>query len=904
MVERRVEEIDFRTAPKGSLEKYKAAILKDPQASTTWKKVMATSAAAVPDIDNLFTFARTFLRLREQLAQAVGDDGADAGAERQEEESSVEEESTDSVLEYELLLRGVSKAVASAVEERERLEGRAQVLLAQCRYAVITEKEGSVVVKKAVSSSTEALLQTNACLVVCDLASAPSPTARIALLLAAFVSARSQERLNARPTSPTLAAGVAAGDLLFEKKMAVAAVVLVNQRGGQVLVPIPSTAPPAAAAAAASTLAPPTCSSSNSHNSIKSHQISSSCSTLDGDDFVAFEQAVEAASDDQQQPAVMAEPLTAATIETAIKAVIRGNNNTNSGGGDGGEGASSSSLLSTSPSSTVAPPPPPDVLLLCASFPAGQDEPDDVTAAVMRCQQIQTQQDNDDNEDEENTTASASVPPPPPPPPLRALLVNRVKPTRQADTMEGVEGVGVVPFRPRPDLRPRPSDPRDVVVDLCVCLDLTGSMGSWMDAAKQHLTAILQGLAQETGVGHFRVAFVGYRDFRDEGRVVSHPFVPVEQVQQVVAAIAHEEASGGCDEPEDVFAGFKRASELDWQGHVRVLLHLADATAHGCTSGLDYVGDDYPRGTPDQGGKTLAQLCSTLKDPLGGNPGVDLLFCKLNDRTKPLEEMYAQVWNGGGGSDGGGGGGYGCLPMTQGAGAFKEAVLGALSEGLLGLMACEDAQGLQTFDGATLSATLSCLNDSFKESLQAVGKELLGDQKMKQQQQEQQQQQQQEQEQEQQKQGQQQKQQQAKEEGQSGDGAATTEAKTLEANPKGSLEAAEAAAAAAAAAVSSRESGGGRGGGEAVSTGAAAVVARSDAERLLADLEGEDLTPVRIALGLSAGSGSFTGGLALKSAVKLVDLGVKVKDLKSMGYPDSIVDVFVEAAAAKLARVA
>jgi hypothetical protein len=68
-----------------------------------------------------------------------------------------------------------------------------------------------------------------------------------------------------------------------------------------------------------------------------------------------------------------------------------------------------------------------------------------------------------------------------------------------------------------------------------------------MRAAKDHLRAILEGLAEETGVGAFRVAFVGYRDFRDPDRVVRHPFVAADAagVAAVAAAIEAEAASGG-----------------------------------------------------------------------------------------------------------------------------------------------------------------------------------------------------------------------------------------------------------------------------------------------------------------------------------------------------------------------
>jgi hypothetical protein len=425
---------------------------------------------------------------------------------------------------------------------------------------------------------------------------------------------------------------------------------------------------------------------------------------------------------------------------------------------------------------------------------------------------------------------------------LRALLVNRCKPTPTWGD------ASAVPFRPRSGLRPRPPQPKDVSVDVCFLLDCTGSMGSWMAAAKDHLAGIMQGLRTETGVGAIRVAFVGYRDYRDPDRVAVTDFEPLKNCASVAAAIAREQASGGADEPEDVACGLRACCGLAWQSHVRLVVHVADATGHGLTASLSYVTDDYPEGTPDQTettAETVARLCDAT--PGAGNPGADLLFCKLNDRAADLEALYAQVY--------GGGGGTGTLSLLEGAHAFKDAVLGCLAESLLGLMVAPDTTAVQTFDGCSLSATLNCCNAAFKESLHAAGNALLDAQPPK----------------------------------AAATGAAPAEeAVAAAATPKGgaaSAPMAEEESAAAAAAV-------------------AGPAARGDAARLLADLESEDLVPVRIALGLPATAGAFTSGLAESAAVALLSAGVTAADLERLGYPQPIVDVFRAAGAERLKRIA
>jgi len=82
-------------------------------------------------------------------------------------------------------------------------------------------------------------------------------------------------------------------------------------------------------------------------------------------------------------------------------------------------------------------------------------------------------------------------------------------------------------------------------------------------------------------------------------------------------------------------------------------------------------------------------------------------------------------------------------------------------------------------------------------------------------------------------------------------------------------------------------------------------VARGDGQRLMAELEGEDLVPLRIALGLPASAGAFTGGgLAERAASSLLDSGVTLANLTELGYPKPIADIFREVGAKRVKRVA
>ena len=792
LCERRYADIKFRRAPKGSLTKYGDAIRKDPKAARRWAAIAEVSASAVPDLDDLFAFADTFMDLRRG--------GGDAEA-------------------FLMQRRSVSKAVDSAVAERARLTARASALLDQVKEESSSEsKEGKSVTSEVLSASIINDLRANVpCLPLVDFTSIPSTRDGVALLLAAFVCLRFQERLGLLPKPASLVVALPGGR---------GVVVAVPSAPVDATADDPTTTTEAAAAASDA----PTDAAADE---MKTEPASS---TVDGDDFALLVEEVERAVAAAGGMGHDATPLDAEMLAQAGRALLE---SSSAVAGPGGAQETSA-----------------DVMLLCSAFHAANDK------AAFEATIAQLQRPSTGAEATENggSGTGGRV--------LRALLVNRCKATSRSDAEGGV------PLQARTGLRPRPENPKDVTVDVCFMLDCTGSMGSWMAAAKEHLSGIMQGLRDDAGVGNVRVAFVGYRDYRDHDRVVVADFAPLKDCARVVDVIGQQCASGGADEPEDVACGLRACCDLAWESHVRFVVHVADATGHGLTSSLSYSSDDYPEGTPDQTEST-AETIARLSDAKPGNPGADLLFCKLNDRTRELEDLYATVY--------GANGGTGTLPILEGSRAFKDAVLGCLTDSLLGLMVAADTAAVQTFDGRTLSARLNCLNASFKESLQTAGEALLN----------------------------------AHTASSPNAPAAETTAAVAEEGAEGGGGEVLSAAGAGTEAELKAEVGGGGGGEESSAAGAAGTeveeralpaappVARGDGQRLMAELEGEDLVPLRIALGLPASAGAFTGGgLAERAASSLLDSGVTLANLTELGYPKPIADIFREVGAKRVKRVA
>jgi len=785
LCEGRCAEIDFRRAPKGSLAKYGDAIRKDPVAARRWAAIAAASADAVPDVDDLFAFADAFLGHR-------GDGGG----------------GNEAVMLMQR--RSVSKAVDSAVAERLRLTARAVALLEQVKGTTAETKESSEAQKPMLSASIIHELRANVpCLPLVDFASNPSSRDSVALLLAAFVCLRVQERLELLPKPASLA--------------------VVLPGGRCVVVAVPSAAA-GAAAIGSSTSAAAASASRTDATTVENADPASS--TVDGDDFSLLVDEVERAITANGGEGDIAFPFDAMSLAHVARALL---DSCSALPGQNGAQAKSA-----------------DIMLLCSAFKASNESAAfEETIARLQCPAAGAEATETDGSSEGRV--------------LRTLLVNRCKATGR----NGADGA--VPFRARAELRPRPENPKDVSVDVCFMLDCTGSMGSWMVAAKDHLTGIMEGLREDAGVGNVRVAFVGYRDYRDPDRVVVADFEPLDDCHHVVALIAGQQPSGDDDEPEDVACGLRACCDLAWESHVRFVVHVADATGHGLTSSLDGASDDFPDGTPDQTEST-AETLARLRDasPGSSNPGADLLFCKLNNRTQDLEELYATVY----GSEGG----TGTLPILEGSQAFKDAVLGCLTDSLLGLMVAPDTAAVQSFDGRTLSTTLNCLNASFKESLQAAGDALSSAQTVSLR-------------------------------------SAAAKNFTVVAEKRGSggkkkssamraRAKAEEKAMPLACGDEERQMVDSEGEGASTIEEGVLSAARGDAQRLMADLYGEDLVPLRIALGLPAGAGAFTGGgLTERAARSLLDSGVTLTDLKGLGYPQLIVDVFRTVGVKRLKQV-
>lgn len=120
-------------------------------------------------------------------------------------------------------------------------------------------------------------------------------------------------------------------------------------------------------------------------------------------------------------------------------------------------------------------------------------------------------------------------------------------------------------------------------VDICFVVDTTGSMGSFINEAKERLVETIRRLSHDNSID-LRVALVEYRDHPPQERsFVTRTYALTSDLAKIQKSIAKLVASGGGDAPEAVYDGVAAACrKLDWREHsLRFALLVGDAPPHG-----------------------------------------------------------------------------------------------------------------------------------------------------------------------------------------------------------------------------------------------------------------------------------------------------------------------------------
>ncbi len=171
--------------------------------------------------------------------------------------------------------------------------------------------------------------------------------------------------------------------------------------------------------------------------------------------------------------------------------------------------------------------------------------------------------------------------------------------------------------------------------DVAFIVDTTGSMGAFIDAARQHMVAMLERLTSATAtLVNLRTALVEYRDHPpQELSFVTREYGFTSKLTEMQKTIAKLTPSGGGDEPEAVLDGLLSAcSKLAWRPHSRrVAILIGDARPHGWSAH-----DEAPHNAC---GETVNTVTAAFEEQLivlyslGLTPSVDMPFTWLARAT-------------------------------------------------------------------------------------------------------------------------------------------------------------------------------------------------------------------------------------------------------------------------------
>ena len=129
--------------------------------------------------------------------------------------------------------------------------------------------------------------------------------------------------------------------------------------------------------------------------------------------------------------------------------------------------------------------------------------------------------------------------------------------------------------------------------DIVYLIDATGSMGSYLAAARDQCIAISNKLKEELPKFKFQFGAVFYRDPIDCPGDKNIAYSLKDDVSSLKKELASETATGGGDEPEDWVGAYDMACDnIAWRNGTRLIIHIADAPAHGSEWCGTYNHDD------------------------------------------------------------------------------------------------------------------------------------------------------------------------------------------------------------------------------------------------------------------------------------------------------------------------
>ena len=159
-----------------------------------------------------------------------------------------------------------------------------------------------------------------------------------------------------------------------------------------------------------------------------------------------------------------------------------------------------------------------------------------------------------------------------------------------------------------------------------------------MYQAKTRIREMTTAIQTDHPATDIQVALVAYRDYGDVQRFRIVDFTTPEVVMQALQPLR---AEGGDDQAEDIATALSRTLALRWEGDVQIVIHIADAPAHGRVFHAASISDRFPAGDPDG------------VDPRGclqdmSEHDFTYTFVKITSSTDIMLDAFQAAWTRGG----------------------------------------------------------------------------------------------------------------------------------------------------------------------------------------------------------------------------------------------------------------
>ena len=164
-------------------------------------------------------------------------------------------------------------------------------------------------------------------------------------------------------------------------------------------------------------------------------------------------------------------------------------------------------------------------------------------------------------------------------------------------------------------------------LDLLFVMDITGSMGYYIEEAKENVLEIINRIITECPGIDINLGFIGYRDIYELEYGFYTDVNFTQNYTGVKEIIQNVYASGGGDAPEDVSWAMENALNKDWKNNARFLVFIADALDHG-------IEDARIPGRKN--------LTETIKELAENN--VSLFCMKISYYTDKMLQMFENVY--------------------------------------------------------------------------------------------------------------------------------------------------------------------------------------------------------------------------------------------------------------------